>query len=116
MRAEPISALFEQNRAHLVGGYPELEDQLCTFSAGSSGSPDRLDAMVWGITELMITVNHFDGWLDYMKAEAERANEAWQFGAEKMVKLKAPASVSHAQLWSGRHVVVPPDRIVTMAE
>jgi phage terminase large subunit-like protein len=51
-RAEPISALFEQNRAHLAGAYPELEDQLCTFEAGSPGSPDRLDAMVWALTEL----------------------------------------------------------------
>jgi phage terminase large subunit-like protein len=51
-RAEPISALFEQNRAHLVGGFDVLEDQLCTYEAGSSDSPDRLDAMVWGMSEL----------------------------------------------------------------
>ena len=53
-RAEPISALFEQNRAHLVGGFDMLEDQLCTYQAGSSDSPDRLDAMVWGLSELMV--------------------------------------------------------------
>ena len=45
-RAEPISALFEQRRAHLVGSFPELEDQLCSFTANSPGSPDRLDALV----------------------------------------------------------------------
>ena len=49
-RAEPIAALFEQNRCHLVGTFPMLEDQLCTYSAGSSESPDRLDAMVWALT------------------------------------------------------------------
>jgi phage terminase large subunit-like protein len=54
-RAEPISALFEQSRAHLVGGFDVLEDQLCTYAAGSSDSPDRLDAMVWGLTELIVT-------------------------------------------------------------
>jgi phage terminase large subunit-like protein len=53
-RAEPVAALFEQNRAHLVGAFPQLEDQLCTYSAGSSDSPDRLDAMVWALTELAL--------------------------------------------------------------
>jgi predicted phage terminase large subunit-like protein len=54
-RAEPIAALFEQGRAHIVGTSPQLEDQLCTYSAGSSESPDRLDAMVWALTELALT-------------------------------------------------------------
>ena len=53
-RAEPIAALFEQGRAHLVGAFPQLEDQLCTFSAGSSDSPDRLDAMVCALSELAL--------------------------------------------------------------
>ena len=53
-RAEPVSALSEQGRLHLVGSFPELEDQLCTYEAGSSNSPDRLDAMVWAISELMV--------------------------------------------------------------
>jgi phage terminase large subunit-like protein len=49
-RAEPIAALFEQFRIHLVGMFPELEDQLCTLEAGLPGSSDRLDAMVWSFT------------------------------------------------------------------
>jgi predicted phage terminase large subunit-like protein len=53
-RAEPISALAEQHRIHLVGSFPELEDQLCSYAAGSSDSPDRLDALVWAFTELMV--------------------------------------------------------------
>jgi predicted phage terminase large subunit-like protein len=53
-RAEPVAALFEQGRAHLVGSFPQLEDQMATYSAGSTDSPDRLDAMVWALTELMI--------------------------------------------------------------
>jgi phage terminase large subunit-like protein len=53
-RAEPIVALFEQDRAHLVGTHPELEDQLCTWVPDSGAdSPDRLDAMVWALTELV---------------------------------------------------------------
>jgi predicted phage terminase large subunit-like protein len=53
-RAEPISALFEQHRAHMVGAYPELEDELCSFEPGTADSPDRLDSMVWAITDLMV--------------------------------------------------------------
>jgi phage terminase large subunit-like protein len=53
-RAEPIAALFEQGRAHLVGTFPQLESQLATYSAGSSESPDRLDSMAWALTELAL--------------------------------------------------------------
>ena len=51
-RAEPIAALFEQGRAHLVGLMPELSDQLCCYVPGESSSPDRMDAMVWALSEL----------------------------------------------------------------
>ena len=52
-RAEPIAALYEQGRVHHVGLFAELEDQLCGWVPGDT-SPDRLDAMVWALTELMI--------------------------------------------------------------
>jgi phage terminase large subunit-like protein len=52
-RAEPVSALYEQGKVHHVGGFPYLEDQLCTWLPGED-SPDRLDALVWALTELMI--------------------------------------------------------------
>ncbi|MDE2440022.1 MAG: DNA-packaging protein [Betaproteobacteria bacterium] len=54
-RAEPVSNLFQQGKVSLVGHFGELEDQLCGMTtAGYIGdrSPDRADAMVWGITEL----------------------------------------------------------------
>jgi phage terminase large subunit-like protein len=51
-RAEPIAALYEQGRVHHVGYFAELEDQLCTWVPGDA-SPDRLDALVWAITDLM---------------------------------------------------------------
>ena len=53
-RAEPISALYEQQRIHRVGCFPHLEDEMCSFEAGSSDSPDRLDAAVWAMTELIV--------------------------------------------------------------
>jgi phage terminase large subunit-like protein len=52
-RAEPVSALYEQGRIKHVGAFPELEDQMCSWTVDSA-SPDRLDAMVWAVTELMI--------------------------------------------------------------
>ena len=51
-RAEPISALYEQGKVRHVGAFPKLEDQLCTWLPGED-SPDRLDAMVWALTDLM---------------------------------------------------------------
>ena len=53
-RAEPIAAMYEQNRIHHVGFYADLEDQLCTWVPNDGHSPDRLDALVWGLTDLMI--------------------------------------------------------------
>ncbi|MFC1929741.1 DNA-packaging protein [Chloroflexota bacterium] len=53
VRAEPISALYEQGRIHHVGFFPDLEDQLCEWVPGDK-SPDRLDALVWALTELML--------------------------------------------------------------
>ena len=73
-RAEPIAALFEQFRVHLVGVFPELEDQLCTFEAGRQGSPDRFDAMVWALTELMVEVSRYTGFLDYYTKLAEESD------------------------------------------
>ena len=53
-RAEPIAALYEQGRVHHIGGFDELEDQLCNWVPNSKQrSPDRLDALVWAISELM---------------------------------------------------------------
>lgn len=52
IRAEPVAALYEQRRVHHVGSLPQLEDQLCTWTPDAPGSPDRMDALVWGLTEL----------------------------------------------------------------
>lgn len=53
LRAEPVAALYEKGRVHHAGEFQLLEDQMCNFT-GSDGekSPDRLDALVWAITEL----------------------------------------------------------------
>jgi predicted phage terminase large subunit-like protein len=54
-RAEPVAALYEQGKVFHVKRFPVLEDQLCTWEPlEGQPSPDRLDAMVWAFTDLMI--------------------------------------------------------------
>jgi phage terminase large subunit-like protein len=66
-RAEPVAALYEQGRIHHVGTFPQLEDQMCAFTADPvSGhgagfdrsmagySPDRVDALVWALSALLV--------------------------------------------------------------
>lgn len=56
-RAEPIAALYEQGRVGHVRGLAALEDQMCQMTAQGylgEGSPDRLDALVWALTELLV--------------------------------------------------------------
>ena len=57
IRAEPVSALYEQNRVHHVGEFIELEEQLATWEPEADWSPDRLDALVWGVADLGIITN-----------------------------------------------------------
>jgi phage terminase large subunit-like protein len=52
-RAEPVSSLYERGLVHHVGTMPDLEDQMCSWVPGET-SPDRMDALVWSLTELMV--------------------------------------------------------------
>ena len=53
-RAQPVSALYEQGRVYHREPMRDLEDQLCTWDPDETKSPDRLDAMVWALTELAL--------------------------------------------------------------
>ena len=58
-RAEPVAALYERGRVRHVGAFPALEDELCGLLVGGGyegpgRSPDRADALVWALTELML--------------------------------------------------------------
>ncbi len=68
VRAEPVSVIYSQGRAHHVGAFPMLENELCQWEPGQK-SPNRLDALVWGATELMIGAR---------PAPAARKNQAVQ--------------------------------------
>lgn len=54
-RAEPVAALYEQGKVKHCGIFPELEEEMCSYLPGSPFSPDRMDAMVWAVTELTRT-------------------------------------------------------------
>jgi phage terminase large subunit-like protein len=53
-RAEPVAALYEQGRVSHVGTFAELEDEMCSAIGEGQKSPDRLDALVWAVSDLML--------------------------------------------------------------
>jgi predicted phage terminase large subunit-like protein len=53
-RAEPVAALYEQHRVHHVGRFADLESQMTTWVPGESDSPDRVDALVWAVSSLLL--------------------------------------------------------------
>ena len=54
-RAEPVATAYERGRVKHVGVFDVLEEQMCTWEAGDENSPDRLDALVWALTELVVS-------------------------------------------------------------
>jgi predicted phage terminase large subunit-like protein len=79
-RAEPCAALYEQGKVHHIGTFPQLEDQMTSFvpdiDRGRMGSPDRLDALVWALTELVVAREKFAGFLDFVRGELAAAAAA----------------------------------------
>jgi len=76
VRAEPIAALYEQGRVRHAGAFPELEDQLCGFTTegyAGNGSPDRADALIWALTELMM--NAESGWHELIARQLRMIDE-----------------------------------------
>jgi predicted phage terminase large subunit-like protein len=100
-RAEPVSALYEQGKVHHVGVFSALEDQMCAFTSDfnrrtAGYSPDRVDALVWAITELVPPVavagaGVFE--LYRQQAEAERPT----LDPETTETTYAVGSVEHAR-------------------
>ena len=64
VRAEPVASLYEQGRVHHIGRFPDLEDQMCTWTPdlGPSHSPDRADALVHAVTDLILDRNPIMIW------------------------------------------------------
>lgn len=102
VRAEPVSQLYEQGRVHHVGTFPELEDQMCEYTAdGKMGySPDRLDSLVWGLTELMVGQIANEGLMDYYRQEsaaiADRLKGIVISNPGATISLQAPSGINTA--------------------
>lgn len=62
VRAEPVYSLYEQSKVFHIGRFPILESQMVTFEPDKGKSPDRVDALVWGLTDLMV-VPQFKGFV-----------------------------------------------------
>jgi phage terminase large subunit-like protein len=74
VRAEPISALHEQGKIRFAGNFPELEDELCSFTTSGyigTNSPNRADAMIWAFSEL------FPGLVKETKPKKEARGESY---------------------------------------
>lgn len=100
VRAEPASALSEQGRIHFVGVHPELEGELTTWNPELAGdSPNRLDALVWGLAGLGLIGGVGDAFLTAWKAEiADRpANSV----PDELRALPRQASNARAELRKG---------------
>jgi phage terminase large subunit-like protein len=76
-RAEPVAALYEQGRVHHLGALPRLEDQMCCFAhdydRASGYSPDRVDALVWALTELLVEPRAGEGIFEAYRRKAQEA-------------------------------------------
>jgi hypothetical protein len=118
-RAEPVSALYEQGKVHHVGSFALLEDQLCAFTSDfdrktAGYSPDRLDALVWALTELMVEEIDGAGWLALAGDRTAAAAAANKKPA--MILLSAPGGVSRVTTITGRQVSINNDGNVEVTE
>jgi phage terminase large subunit-like protein len=79
VRAEPVSAMYQQGRVHHCGHFAGLEDQLLSFvpdmDRGRQGSPDRADAAIWGLSQLLIEPEKYAGLFEYYRQEVARVRE-----------------------------------------
>lgn len=107
-RAEPVSALYEQKRVSHVGFMALLEDQMCEFTSDfdkkkAGYSPDRLDAMVWALTALMVEKMANEGLMEFMRIENEKIQQRLngaatgaQIAAKAKTPMEPPRSVGQA--------------------
>src|SRR6516162_601711 len=78
VRAEPVAALYQQGRAHHIGTFPQLEDQMTNFTsdidrAAAGYSPDRVDALVWAFSELLGEPMKGEGIYELYRQQAKAA-------------------------------------------
>ncbi len=117
VRAEPVAALYEQGRVRHVGSLSHLEDQMCAFATDfdprrAGFSPDRVDALVWAFTDLMVQTN--TGLLDYYRNKAAKVEQARVHKSGTDVRLKAPYGITTVYGRNGGQHTVGNDGIVVV--
>jgi phage terminase large subunit-like protein len=122
VRAEPVSQLYEQHKVHHVGMFPILEDQMCEYTPdGNMGySPDRLDSLVWGFTELLIGGVPNQGLIEYYRQESQaiadrlKGNTPLSIGA--MISLQGPSGINTAFGADGSKYLIGDDGLFRVKE
>ena len=81
VRAEPVAALYHQGRVHHIGTFPQLEDQMTNFTsdidrAAAGYSPDRVDALVWAFSELLVKTMSGEGIFELYRRDAKPPRSA----------------------------------------
>jgi phage terminase large subunit-like protein len=119
LRAEPVSALYEQGLVHHVGRFAVLEDQLCAFTTAGyrgEGSPDHADALVFAITDLLL--NEPAAIIEFYRVRVEeRRTTPAEAGArmdETLIRLRAPEGISGAHGLSSAFYLVGNDRVIAV--
>jgi phage terminase large subunit-like protein len=119
LRAEPVSALYQQGLVHHVGRFAVLEDQLCAFTTAGyrgEGSPDHADALVFAITELLLKENA--SILEFYRHQAEERQQAQadagKCASMQRIRLQVPAAVSAVHGFSGAYYIVGAERVVAV--
>jgi phage terminase large subunit-like protein len=100
-RAEPIAALYEQGRVHHVGNFEKLEEEMVSWIPGNP-SPNRMDALVWALTELML--HPAFGLFEYWKEEAEKVKRGEDSRAMRPAADRALEIGQEQKLTSGSKV------------
>lgn len=122
VRAEPVSQLYEQGKVYHVGFFAQLEDQMCEYTpdADMGYSPDRMDAMVWAFTELLVGGIPHEGLMDYMRQEAGRISDrlAGRVTSEPgtLISLKAPPGINTAYGSGGEKYQLEQDGLFRVLE
>lgn len=122
VRAEPVSQLYEQKKVHHVGTFAELEDQMCEYTPdGSMGySPDRMDALVWALTELMVGSIAHEGLMDYYrqeaKAVADRLTGSLPALPNALISLQGPQGINTAFGADGAKYLIGDDGLFRVRE
>ena len=120
VRAEPVSALYgferdgawHKDQVRHVGHFPELEDQMLNFSsAGYLGerSPDRVDALVWGLTDLLVTPMAGEGIYELYRQQAAKAVADKAAAAKPQPVPPAPGSVEWFEMMKNRRSSPQPE-------